>query len=347
MSTSPEPVVYLYHGQDEPRLKEALDAFCAKVVDPSTADLNTTRLEGKTLTLADIQAAAGAFPFIADKRLVLVTNLTESSNRKELVDGLDQVFAGLPEWTRLVFIETGLQSHSQDSQAEGRRKTARKQILKKLVNVVENNPRGQVKSFAPPNKKEFARWISNRAAHHGFDIDRNAAELLANRIGEDLLLADTELIKLSTYTNRERPITTEDVDLLTPYPPEVSIWNMVDAIGQRKGGVALKILDRLIDEDKEPLMIFGMIIRQYRLLIQMREHLDSGGTVGSASQALNMSSFVAKKMAGQANHYRLDQLERVYRRLFELDTQIKNGQIEPRLALEEFIARMSKSKQPA
>jgi DNA polymerase-3 subunit delta len=94
-------------------------------------------------------------------------------------------------------------------------------------------------------------------------------------------------------------------------------------------------------------MIFGMIVRQYRLLIQMREHLDSGGTVGSASQALNMSSYVAKKMGSQVRHYRLDQLERVYRHLFEIDTQIKNGEIEPRLALEKFIARMSKSKQPA
>ena len=52
---------------------------------------------------------------------------------------------------------------------------------------------------------------------------------------------------------------------------------MVDAIGNRNGREALLRLHRLL-EDEDPHPVFGMIVRQFRLIIQARECLEHGTT---------------------------------------------------------------------
>lgn len=341
MADSPAAIAYVFHGEDTPALKEHLNAFVGELLgDPTTADLNTTRLEGETIQPGEIESAAGALPFLADVRLVLVNNLTLSGTGRDLVKSLPDLLPTLPDTARVIFVETGLKGQSQDSPAEQKRKAARRSALKKLVNAVENDPRGKVLAFDPP--KDARRWITERAARYETRIEAGAVEMLAERIGDDLTLVDNELVKLLTYTNNERPISAKDVDLLTPYSPEANIFQMVDALGQRDGKTALAMLHRLLDEKEEPLRIFGMIARQFRLLIQMREHLDSGHSAGSAPQTLGIRDFIARKLASQARHYRLDQLERIYDYLLETDLDIKQGKIEATLALETLIALLAR-----
>lgn len=328
--SSPEPIAFVFHGQDEPSLRDRLGKFYAAFGDPATADLNTTRLDGETIQPGDIEMAGGTLPFIADTRVVVVENLTASAGGREIINRLLEVLASLPDTTRIAFVETGMQAGA--SQLAVRRKA-----LKKLINAVEDAPRGKVLSFELPNERERPRWIQRRAKRYGTDIELQAAHELARRIGEDLTLADTELVKLATYTGGGRPIAAEDVELLTPYTPEAGIFDMVDALGKRQGEVALGLLRRLLDEGQEPLGIYGMIIRQYRLLIQMKEQLEQGQTSQSAARATGMHPYVAGKMAEQARSYSLEQLERIYRALLDTDLEIKRGRIAPELALERLV----------
>jgi DNA polymerase-3 subunit delta len=339
--SSPTPVVYVFHGQDEPQLRERLAAFCAEVHDSDeSADLNTARLAGESVQLGEIEMAVGTLPFLAEHRLTLVENLTESNNSRALLEGLPDLFAGMPDWSRLVFVETGLYSPEGDASQTGRKRvSSRRQMLKKLVNLVEDDPRGKVEAFEPP--QDMALWLVARAARHGSEIEREAAALLAERIGSNLTLADVELTKLATYAGGARPIQAADVELLTPYSPEANIFHMVDALSQRDGPRALGLLRRLLDDGDEPLRIFGMIVRQYRLLIQMREYLDEGGPLNGASQALDMHKYVAQKMAGQARRYNLPTLEKIYRHLLEVDEGIKTGQQGPDLALETLVTELA------
>jgi DNA polymerase-3 subunit delta len=342
--SSPTAVTYLFHGQDEPKLREQLESFCNEILDPAMADLNMSRLSGKAIQLGDIRAAAGSLPFMADVRLVLVENFTEHSNAKDLVKELGALLEELPDSTRLVFVETNLLAdRTGDTQSEQRRKSARRQMIKRLVNVVEKDTRGRVLSFDPPQKHEFSAWITERAQMHNAQIEQNAAQLLAERINEDLVLADTELEKLAVYVNGERPITRDDVDELTPYSPDASIFAMVDALGQRDGKKSLKLLHRLLDEGDEPLRIFAMIVRQYRLLILMREQMDLSRSPKAAAEAVGVRDWIGKKLAGQARNYRdIEQLEQVYRYLLDLDTKMKTGRIQPALALDELITRLAR-----
>ncbi len=332
---SSDPIAFLFYGEDEPTLRDHVASFIDGL---NVDDFNTTRLVGKDVRAGEVEAAAASLPFINEFRLVLVENASENS--EDLLDALPEMLGALPGWARVVFVETDLKAQSYDSQSAGRRKSSRKKVVKKLAKIIENDPRGVARSFDLP--KNAVDWILQRAEGQQIDIERNAAHLLAERIGEDFILADTELVKLSTYAG-DRAISREDVDALTPYTAEASIFNLVDSIGQRNGRVALSLLENLLEDQKqEPLYILSMIARQYRLLIELREYMDSGGTQGGAANALGMRGFVVRKLSGQMRHYKLEQLERIYIHLSEQDVEIKTGKIDSKLALEMFVTRLAR-----
>lgn len=329
---SPTAVAHVLYGEDAPTLKDRLEAFLAEHTDPADVGLNLTRLDAAA-TAADIEAAAGALPFMADLRVVLVENLTASAGGRTVIDALPEMLPRLPDWARVVFAETHLKSDS-------RQAAARSKALKKLINAVEGDPRGRVQAFALPQERERPRWIMERARSRGGEIEPQAAALLAHRIGEDLTLADMELAKLSTYA-AGRAISAEDVERLTPYSPEASIFEMVDALGQRQGEKALTLVRQLLDDGDDPLRIYGMIIRQYRLLLMVREQLDRGQTPATMEKTIGVKGWLARKLAGQAGYYSLDLLERIYRKLLEIDLDMKTGQMDPVLALETLITTLA------
>jgi DNA polymerase III subunit delta len=323
---SPQHASYVYYGKDEPRLKDALDAFLAEWSDPAMADLNLTRLDGTSIQLGDIESMAGALPFLSDTRVVLVEDLSGANNGKEIIEALPDVLAALPDSTRLVFVETGLNASAESSSAQKRLKS-RQSVLKKLINVVEADSRGKIEAFDMP--KNPTGWIEDRAAHYGADIMPAAARELAERIGENLVLADMEIVKLATYAGSNRPIAVEDVQELTPYTPDANIFYMVDAMGQRRGDVALRLLRQLIEDGDEPLRLYGMIVRQYRLLLLLKEQLDAGQTVRSAAKTLDLHPYVAEKLGAQVRNYSLATLERIYRYLLEFDLAMKGQSVQP------------------
>jgi DNA polymerase-3 subunit delta len=164
-------------------------------------------------------------------------------------------------------------------------------------------------------------WLTRRARFHGVAIEPEAAQVLAELAGEDAEGADQELAKLRDYVDGERPIRVADVELLTSFHGQPDVFAMVDALGKRDARTALDRLQRLLQEE-DPHYAFVMVIRQFRLLLRAREALDAGK---NPLQALGVHPFVAGKVAEQARNFRLSDLERVYRRLMEIDLADKSG----------------------
>ena len=120
------------------------------------------------------------------------------------------------------------------------------------------------------------------------------------------------------------------------------IFNMVDALGQRNPRKAAHHLHRLLDSGEHPLGIFGMVVRQYRLLIQADWLLNRGHTEKSVATRLKLHPFVAGKVCAQANYYTQAQLHQAYRQLLESDLAIKQGKITPETSLDLLVAQLTR-----
>ena len=322
----PVTTFYVFHGDDEFSSRAQLDTMRNQMGDPATADLNTARLDGKNVSAADVIAAASAVPFLSDRRLVIVDGMLSwlsrkggGKNAKAETDVLVEALPTLPDFARVVFFETQTLS---DRNA--------------VLQLARNDAHGYHKAFNPPRNP--TAWIKKQAnTVYEVEIDPQAAMALAAVIGDDLRAADNELAKLAAFVDGARPIVEQDVALLTTYAAEADVFEMVDALGRRDGAAATQLLHRLLEQD-EALRLFGMIVRQFRLLLQAREYLNNGGAPQEMPKAIGVHPYVAQKLTGQVRAFTLDQLEKIYRFLLETDVSIKTGKVDAEIALDLFIA---------
>ncbi len=320
------PRFYILHGSDEFTRSEAVADLRRRMGE--LGELNTVHLDGRTVTLEELRRACETVPFLANRRLVLVTGLlTRLGRGKErgLLEGVLRLLQTLPETTRLVFIEDGPlpDDHPVLKYATGREE-------------------GFVRQFEPPSPEALPGWIQARARLHGGEMEREAAVHLAQVIGPgDLRLLNNEIAKLVIYAGPGRAVTSQDVAQLVPYVQQAVVFDLVDALGQREGRQAAILLHRLLDAGENPMGILAMVIRQFRLIIMVKDLTGRGEDPASIAQRLGIHPFVARKLHAQSANFTLPQLERIYRYLLDLDVAIKTGDITPEAALDLLVVGLS------
>ncbi|MCX7680477.1 MAG: DNA polymerase III subunit delta [Anaerolineae bacterium] len=321
------PTFYIFHGTDEFTCAEAVADLKRRLGPPEVLALNTTYLDGRKASLADLQHACDAIPFLAEKRLIIVEGLLTRLNArsdKHYLDALCGYLPRLPETTRLVFIEYEALPPTHP-----------------VLKLVEGGARGYVRQFNPPDSKELPGWIVKRVSKYGGKIEPGAAHQLAAVIGADLRLLDQEILKLVTYTNAARPITQKDVELLVPYVQAAVVFDLVDALGRRDGRAAANVLHRLLDAGEHPLGLLAMIARQFRLLLLVKELKAQGLSSRDAAQALNLHPFPTGKLYEQEVYFTAAQLESIHRHLLNIDLAVKSGEIEAEVALDLLVAGLA------
>ncbi len=156
----------------------------------------------------------------------------------------------------------------------------------------------------------------------------------------DTRLATQEITKLLTYVDFQRPVEAEDVEQVTAANGPVDTFAMIDALALGQTETALRLLHALL-EQQDPLSLFGMIARQFRLLLQAREVLDEGGTAPHIERELHQHPYVARKLEEQARRFTLAQLETIYHRLAQMDQALKSSQVSYEVAFDTFIAELA------
>ena len=220
----------------------------------------------------------------------------------------------LPSFCSLVLVENRIVS--------GRSKGKKSRILE-AIKKVEG---ADVRCYSVPTGNDLVRWIMQRAVDCGGEVSYSSARSLAIAYPGRARMIQSEIEKLLTYVNYDRPVSTDDVRLLTDVTGQANIFKLVDAVGQGNGRKATAQLRYLLEQrEYEPMQVFGMIVRQYRLLLQAKEVLDTGGDLGNVQDCLKLHPFVAEKMVVQARRYDLQSLEKIYCRLLKLDVAMKNG----------------------
>jgi DNA polymerase-3 subunit delta len=288
--------------------------------------MNTAHLDARTMSETELNNAVNAMPFLAKRRLVLLTDPSAKYNkaapRKKFLEYLENA----PDTTLLVMYES-----------VEPKETGRHWLLKWAQ---KNKKSIQTKAFMLPRLWEMTGWIVNETKKQDGQIEPPAAEMLKDMVGVDTRQAGMEIAKLLAYVNWERSISTSDVEAVCIVTSQQSVFDFVDALSNGNGKVAQHLLHRLL-ESEDPFSLWGMVIRQFRLLIQAREILDGRGNKDDVARALGVHPFVAEKTTGQAGRFSVESLEHVYRKLLSIDEGVKTGQVTLDLALDTLVVELT------
>jgi len=329
-------MIYLFHGNEEFGRSERIAALKAQLGD--LAEMNTVILEGRRLSQDDLRHHCDVPPFLGDFRLVIVNDLLtllekkgpdgkRSQSSKAFLEWLADYIPTIPETTVLILNES-------------KKIPAKNEALKAVTKLGAG---GEVQLFQTPQLRKggLAAWVNRHARELGIRLDRGVAEDLANFIGPNLRLIDSEMTKLSLYAG-DRPITRADLAVMCPYAREASIFDMVDALGNRRTAAAFRLLAQMRDQGAHPLYLLKMIVRQYRILLQVKDYMGRGMRKDEIAAALKLHPYPTKKAMAQSGNYTSRQLQSIYDRLLETDVAIKTGKLEANLALDMLVVELAR-----
>ena len=329
-------MIYVYYGDDSFSAHEALGELLERVGSPDVRDANVTRLEAGEFSLERFGAAAMVVPFLADRRLVIVSGLLASADgtrpqrgrgraaaAADPAAGLLELLDQLPPTTDAVFLDGKLTPANPLRGA-----------IRKL-----GPERASVREFPALRRDDLEAWVRRRAEAKGARIDQQAVALLVEHVGSDLWTLDSEIEKLAIYC-AERPIAAEDVSALVAQTRESSVFELVDAVMEHRTDAALKVMMRLLAGGTSALGLISLIARQARMVALAQELVRTGVAQGDWGKRLGTGSdFVVRKVADQARRFPPEAVRRLYGLLVEADLAMKTGGATDELALTEMIAR--------
>lgn len=345
---------YIFDGDDEFSRQEEVAALRSRLGPADMLSLNTSRFDGKTVSFEELRHACDTIPFLAESRLViaegLLTHLQGRSRTDKGQEGAEGVtdeprsgdsgraafrkhlleyLPALPESTHLVFVEP-----------------AKLPPKDPFVRLTEAHPElGKRKFFTLPNirrsdgRAHLATWIRQRAKQKGASIEPAAVNALTELVGNNLRQLDSELEKLALYCE-EGSITLEAVTVLVSLARETVVWDLVNALNQRDLEAAMETLRRLFEEGQAPLQIFALIVREYRILIQVKTLLAQGATHVQIASRLGLQPWAVERAERSARSASPEHLRQTYHTFLEVDTAIKTGLQQPEAALEFLVASL-------
>ena len=105
-----ENLITVLEGQDEFRISEKISEFRLTISPSEMTDINTTTLDGDSVTIGELISSLSTVPFMADRRLVIVGGLlnrlgkSSEKNKPEWSD-LARLLVGIPDTATLLLVE--------------------------------------------------------------------------------------------------------------------------------------------------------------------------------------------------------------------------------------------------
>lgn len=330
-------MIYVLYGPDDFSSRQALIEIKQGLGDGENLPHNTTELEGARLTAGELRAAAEAFPFFGDRRLVIVRGLLarfdtsrkappaksarSAETKAELAAELAAIMNGAPPSTVLVLM---------DGELESKDPAKTNPLVKELKGA-------EVRAFPLLKGPALEKWIRLRTQSGGSQISAEAVTLLAASVGGDLWVMAGEIDKLIAYADG-RQIEKSDIERMVPASQEAGIFELVDSVMSGQRTRANQLLTRLLADGQSPIYLLFMITRQLRQLVRYKAMQLEGYTPDVMLARMGVLDFIYRKIAGQAGRYSLEQLKAFYRRLLEADIAIKSGGCDEDLALTLLVA---------
>lgn len=333
-------MLYVLYGEDDFSRQQALNEIKSTIGDETALVTNTTVLDAPQATIDQLKTVAEVMPFLAEKRLVIIQGLLErfesraksgrrkkaagNSDRQADYQSLADYLVAVPDSTVVVLV---------DGKIGGKNP-----MLSAL------SAKAKVKSFPllkdDWNDRKLSRWIESRMAEKGGSISPPAVSLLTDYVGSNLWIMASEIDKLLLFTGGKR-IEADDVKRVVSYVHEASVFNLVDAILEFRGGVAEKLAEQLMQRGASPAYVLVMLTRQVRLIVRVKELKNQRRSEAEIMGRLEMASpFILRRTLEQAGRYTLARLKEVYHRLLETDLAIKTGKYDAELALNILIAEL-------
>ena len=294
-------IIFLY-GSDGYRIKENVDSVVDAYHKKHKNGVNFYRFDlDPDKVCDDFDSAVKSVSFFDDVKLIVVKNIFGSrTHSQSITPVIKDLGLDADKKTVLLFAEN---KSKKDLQKEN----------KDLFGTL-NSKNNLVKEVEPLSGVKLSNWVKNKFKDNEHDITPAVADLLIGTVGNDSWALVNEINKLSNY-KIGGSITEKDISLLVGRKEESSVFDLIDAVGNRDGAKAFETMYRLVNSGHDSHYLLSMFVYHFENLL----------SVSDGSTPKHLHPFVAKKATSQARKFSKEDLLSKFNHLAELDIASKNG----------------------
>ncbi len=314
-------MIYLFYGIEDYLIQKEIDNIKQKnnieEISISRYDLTNTNIE-KIIEDCEMNS------MFTDKKVIIVNNsyiFTGQSKKGQIEQNLE----ALEKYINNPNIDTLLIFISDSEKLDER---------KKIVKLIKQ--KGIVKEFnTTTNINSIVKSFFN-----DYKISDSSITKLINRVGNNLPLLEEEAEKLKLYKDDIKEINDEDILKITNKNVDLDIFKLIDNIIMKNKKVATETYNEMIKYGEEPIKILIMIASQIRLMYQTKLLYKKGYTEKDSASLLGIHPYRVKLATEKGRKYTESDLLMYLDNLADLDSKIKQSNVDKKMAIELFILKI-------
>lgn len=314
-------MIILLCGPDTFRSQQKLQEIVNQYQKSQKQGLNFRRFDAENVNFQDFSDETRQVSMFKEKKLIILENAFSDEDFKGKFLKEKEKFAESEDV--IVFFEK-------------EKIPVNDTLLKFLIK------KAKVQQFEFLEGKKMLDWIQAEAAKYGAKFSEKALIKLAGFVGKDLWRMDNEIKKLANYTAAEKrkTIAEEDIALLVKPKIETDIFKTIDAIAEKRKGQAFQLLHRHLAAGDAPLYLLTMVNYQFRNLLVVKDLMEKNNPFQIVLSKSGLHPFVARKSCYLAQKFSFSELKKIYRKIFQIDSDVKTGKIDVATALDLFLAEI-------
>lgn len=310
-------IIFIY-GQDSYRSKSKLDEIISHYKKIHKSGLNLIDVNASQIDFPDFYDTLRNSAMFSEKKLIVLKNLF--LNKKFQEDFLEEAKKLQDLKDIIVVYEPDLVDQ-------------RLKVFKFLTKYCKSQ------EFKLLDNGNLKSWIKEGFEERGQKINGDAIDLFMSFVGNDLWRASNEVKKLADF-RRGSIIRKEDIELQIRPKIEIDIFKTIDALAVKNKKQALLFLQKHLDRGDSHLYLLSMVAYQFRNLLMVKELAEKGLMYTSIIKKSGLHPFVVKKNYFACQHFSFEELKNIYRKIFQIDLDIKRGKIDQETALDLLISQI-------
>lgn len=309
--------VYLLYGEEAYLKKQYKDKLRSAMLSPDDT-MNYAYYEGKGVNIKEVIDLAETLPFFAERRLIIMENTGFFKNATpELADYIKE----MPDTTAMIFIESEVDKRG------------------KLYKAVQS--KGRAVELGRQDEATLLRWVAGNVKREKKQISESTVRHFIAKVGTDMENIQKELEKIFCYTMEKDVITVEDVEAICTTQITNQIFDMVNAVADKKQRKALDHYYDLIALKEPPMRILFLLARQFKLLLEVKELDKQGYARKEIAEKAGLNPFVVGKYQTQAKAFSSKELRSIIEDSVDTEECVKTGRLTDMLGVELFIMKYS------
>jgi len=330
--------VYLLHGEEEFLIERAARELANTALGDGDASFNLDTFRGSEHKAEDVTAASNSFPFMSERRVVIVKECEKFHSSPVLASYIQR-----PNPDCVLILCAG------DGKTSGKRKSTRAKKSADIPSLIQKleQERGPAASIEFKALKDAAaqQWIVKEFARAEKRISPDACVLFNAIIGTDTRNLASAIEKILTAAPDKPCIEKEEIYEHLGTSPQYNVFELANAVSARDARKAHDIVAVLL-KTEEPIVILNVLYRQLSLLWRVRalriegrandEHARAIGLYASW-QVDNLRPFL--KFFSDSSYF-----DRCFEYILEADLAIKSLPVDPDTAIVQLVTRLTESR---